>query len=297
MNEKQLIVPVVVSGIDTADCLIGTATWFFRDMKGLVSYIEWSASSILVGTTSESHHMNAKQRRAVYHALKQHASPDSPGQDIPIIAGILGSDETIEEQIWTAKEFGIKKFALGLNHTGNNDTRVDTTLATMQESDELMLYHMPGGFPPASIEDTMRWSSMDKRIIWIKDSSNDKTYYAALLDAFLGRENFSVFCGSEAIWRELSTQQRDKSAGLVSGTANVSPKLLHQFMVDPKSVADQYDDLVAELGKIEPPFDAKVRVGGIQSYIARMKKKLMRLWVFSSPSSDNMYSKPGEAFL
>ncbi len=110
-------------------------------------------------------------------------------------------------------------------------------------------------------------------------------------------EGFQVFCGSEAVWRNLSAEQRQKSAGLVSGTANVSPKLLHQFMVDPSSVEQQYDDLVAELSQIEPPFTAAVRGGGIQSYIARMKKKLIRAGVFSSPNSGDMYSKPGEAFL
>ena len=108
--------------------------------------------------------MNAKQRRAVYHALKQHASQDSPGQDIPIIAGIIGSDGTIDEQISIAKEFNIKEFALGLNHTGDNDTRVKNALAAMEEGDRLMLYNMPGGFFPASVKNTVRWSKMDNRI-------------------------------------------------------------------------------------------------------------------------------------
>jgi hypothetical protein len=86
-----------------------------------------------------------------------------------------------------------------------------------------------------------------------------------------------LFHGSEAGWRKLNAEQRQESSGLISGTANVNPALLRKFMANPESVAQEYDTLVAQLSQVEEPFNTTIRGGGIQSYIYRMERELIRL--------------------
>lgn len=45
---------------------------------------------------------------------------------------------------------GIYDYVLGLNHTGDNQTRFDNTISVFGSSDRLWLYNMPT-FQPASL--------------------------------------------------------------------------------------------------------------------------------------------------
>ncbi|MBP7823266.1 hypothetical protein KA050_02865, partial [Candidatus Gracilibacteria bacterium] len=197
--EQQLIVPVALSGVDISHTNIGPNTAFFRDMASLIGHLEPYADQFLLGTNTQFHLLNQRQREGVYHAMTT-PFQDSPGQNIPLIAGILGSDETIEEQVRQAQRFGIHQFALGLNHTGNNETRVQKTLEALGPKDTLMLYNMPGGFDAANMDDVARWVMSDPRIIGFKDSSGKEDIFIRLLAFAQTREGFQVFHGSEAGW-------------------------------------------------------------------------------------------------
>ncbi len=97
-------------------------------------------------------------------AMKQACPPD-----IRIMAGLLGRDDMIKDQIRIAHQLGIEEFVLGLNHTGENQRRFDSTLSTFGTTDKLWLYNMPT-FDPASL-DFVSFCAEDKRVQGIKDSS------------------------------------------------------------------------------------------------------------------------------
>lgn len=293
--EQQLIIPVALSGVDISHTNIGPNTAFFRDMASLIGQLEPYADQFLLGTNTQFHLLNQRQREWVYHAMTTKFQ-DSPGQNIPIIAGILWSDETIAEQVKQAQDFRIRRFALGLNHTGDNETRVKKTLEALDPDDTLMLYNMPGGFDAANMDDVVRWVMSDPRIIGFKDSSGNEDIFIRLLAFAQTKKWFQVFHGSEAGWRKLTPGQRKESAGLISGTANVKAALLRKFMADPASVAEEYNALVAQLSQVVPPFNTDIRGGGIQSYVHNMLEMLIRDRVFQSPNSATMYSKPGTKF-
>lgn len=292
--EQQLIIPVALSGVDISHTNIGPKTPFFRDMASLIGHLEPYADQFLLGTNTQFHLLNKKQREWAYHAVTTKFQ-DSPGQKIPIIAGILWSDETIAEQVKQAQGFSIRRFALGLNHTGDNETRVQKTLDALGPNDTLMLYNMPG-FDAANMDDVVRWVMSDSRIIGFKDSSAKEDIFIRLLLLARSIPGFQLFHGSEAGWGKLTPEQRKQSAGLISGTANVRPALLKKFMADPASVAEEYDSLVAELSQVRQPFNTDIRGGGIQSYVHNMLKMLIRDRVFQSYNSATMYSEPGKIF-
>lgn len=114
-----------------------------------------------------------------------------------------------------AQSFGIRRFALGLNHTGDNETRVQKTLAALGPNDTLMLYNMPG-FGAAKMDDVARWVMSDPRIIGFKDSSGKEDIFMRLLLLARSIPGFQLYHGSEAGWRKLTPEQRKQSAGLIS---------------------------------------------------------------------------------
>lgn len=60
--EQQLIIPVALSGVNTSHVNIGTDTAFFRDMASLIGHLEPYADQFLLGTNTQFHLLNQKQR-------------------------------------------------------------------------------------------------------------------------------------------------------------------------------------------------------------------------------------------
>lgn len=97
-------------------------------------------------------------------AMKKACPPD-----VRIMAGLLGRDNMIQNQIRIAHGLGIDEFVLGLNHTGNNQSRFDSARSMFGTTDRLWLYNMPT-FDPASLDFVNRCAE-DMRVQGIKDSS------------------------------------------------------------------------------------------------------------------------------
>ena len=60
--EQQLIIPVTLSGVDISHTNIGTDTPFFRDMASLVGHLAPYADQFLLGTNTQFHLLNKRQR-------------------------------------------------------------------------------------------------------------------------------------------------------------------------------------------------------------------------------------------
>jgi hypothetical protein len=89
--------------------------------------------------------------------------------DIRIMAGLLGRDDMIQNQVRIAHELGIEEFVLGLNHTGDNQNRFDNSMSLFGSTERIWLYNMPT-FDPASLE-FIAQCAKDLRVQGIKDSS------------------------------------------------------------------------------------------------------------------------------
>jgi len=61
-SEQQLIIPVALSGVDISHTNIGPNTAFFRDMASLIGHLEPYADQFLLGTNTQFHLLNQKQR-------------------------------------------------------------------------------------------------------------------------------------------------------------------------------------------------------------------------------------------
>lgn len=85
------------------------------------------------------------------------------------MAGLLGRDDMIQNQVRIAHELGIEEFVLGLNHTGNNENRFEKTRQIFGSTDQLWLYNMPT-FEPASLE-FIAQCAQNLQVQGIKDSS------------------------------------------------------------------------------------------------------------------------------
>lgn len=62
---QQLIVPIALSGVDTTHSNIGPETPFFRDMTSLIGHLEPHASQFLLGTNTQFHLLNKRQRVSI----------------------------------------------------------------------------------------------------------------------------------------------------------------------------------------------------------------------------------------
>jgi dihydrodipicolinate synthase/N-acetylneuraminate lyase len=143
----------------------GAPEHFHTACARLLQSFSGKAHSILVGgTTGEGIGLGPRQYEVLLRAMQKACPPD-----IRILAGLLGRDNMIQNQIRMAHSLGIDQFVLGLNHTGDNQKRFDDAMSMVGSADRLWLYNMPT-FDPASLEFITRCAE-DLRVQGIKDSS------------------------------------------------------------------------------------------------------------------------------
>ncbi len=113
----------------------------------------------------------------------------------------------------------------------------------------------------------------DKRIIGIKDSSGDADYFEELLTmrgSFPGR---IISHGSEPLYGTMAAERRKLVDEVTSGTANIAPQLLRQFLDNPEQFRDDRAALSAIIGGYHAGFDTNTPGGTIQNYIYGLKTK------------------------
>lgn len=98
----------------------------------------------------------------------------------------------IQDQIRIAHSLGIEQFVLGLNHTGENQRRFDTTVSMFGSDDQVWLYNVPT-FDPASLE-FIHQCAQNLQVQGIKDSSKntDALRLRMLLQMKESRPSFQV---------------------------------------------------------------------------------------------------------
>lgn len=272
----------------------GAPEHFHNACRRLLESLKGKTDAILVGgTTGEGVGFWIQQYSALLSAMKKACPPD-----IRIMAGLLGRDDMVRDQAIAAYNSWISETVLGLNHTGDNQTRFDNATSVFGTADRLWLYNMPT-FQPASlafIEKCMQ----DWRVVGIKDSSEwtDGMRLRYLLDLKSGVRDFQVLAGKEEVYGDLQDPDFDAIDGLVSGNSNVDPELLRKFTDSPRSwgISAKRAWLHERISKLSRIRSANGRIRGIENHIIGLKMELCELGILEprhlelySPKLDSLF--------
>ncbi len=272
----------------------GAPEHFHGACRRLLESLKGNTDAILVGgTTGEGVWFWIRQYRALLSAMKKACPPD-----IRIMAGLLGRDDMVRDQAIAAYNSWISETVLGLNHTGDNQTRFDNATSVFGTAERLWLYNMPT-FQPASlafIEKCMQ----DWRVVWIKDSSKDtdEMRIRYLLNLASTRHDFQVLAGNEWVYGNLRDPEFDEIGGLVSGNSNVDPELLRKFTDSPKSwdISAKRAWLHERISKLSRIRSANGHIRWIENHIIGLKMELCELGILEphhlelySPKLDSLF--------
>jgi dihydrodipicolinate synthase/N-acetylneuraminate lyase len=316
MNKKLLITPVITPGgiPDESDLIESWMSWqvvihgwegaktnvqlrdgapehFHDACRKLLASFSGKTDAILVGgTTGEGIGFWLRQWQVLMTAMKRACPPH-----IRIMAGLLGRDDMIQNQIRIAHELWIEEFVLGLNHTGDNQTRYDNIKAVFGSRERLWLYNMPT-FEPASLDFLTR-SAENLQVQGIKDSSKwtNALRLRMLLQLKVKHPDLLILAGNEQVYGELDDEEFAQIGGLVSGNSNADPKLLWAFTDEPRKFAE-------ERRVMEQAMVAKSSLSGdndaakIQRHIHSIKLALMERGILE-PQHVMLYNPRGKLFI
>jgi 4-hydroxy-tetrahydrodipicolinate synthase len=181
----------------------------------------------ILGTTGEGPSLGYRLR----HELIQHTCRQVNGR-VPVLVGI--TDTAFMESLHVARgaaEAGADAVVLAPPYyvpEGQAELREYLEHLLPELPLPLFLYNMPSLTKvPFEIE-TVRWALDQPRIVGLKDSSGNMTYFSRLLELARGRAGWTVLVGPEEL---LAESVLLGGHGGVNGGANVFPRLyveLHQ---------------------------------------------------------------------
>jgi dihydrodipicolinate synthase/N-acetylneuraminate lyase len=315
MNKKMLITPVITPGgiPDETDLIQSWMGWqviihgwegaktnvqlrdgapeHFHDAcrKLLVSFSGKTDAILVGGTTGEGIGFWLRQWQVLMAAMKKACPPH-----IRIMAGLLGRDDMIQNQVRIAHELWIEEFVLGLNHTGDNQIRYDNAKSIFGSSDRLWLYNMPT-FDPANL-DFITCSAEDMRVQGIKDSSRwtSSERLQMLMWIKERRPDFQVLAGNEQVYGELADEEFAQIGGLVTGNSNAHPDLLRAFTDEPWKFASERIEVERAIIR-KSSLSAESDAAKIQRNIHSIKLALMELGILQSQHV-MLYNPRGKLF-
>lgn len=268
----------------------GAPEHFHAACSRLLASFSGKTDAILVGgTTGEGIGFWLRQWQVLLTAMKKACPPD-----IRIMAGLLGRDDMIQNQVRIAHELGIEEFVLGLNHTGDNQNRFDNSMSLFGSTERIWLYNMPT-FDPASLE-FIAQCAKDLRVQGIKDSSRWTSVdrLRMLLELKGKRTDFQVLAGNEKVYGEYpeTISQLD---GLVSWNSNAHPDLLRAFTDEPWKHAQarlEAEEFLIRKSSLSADSDA----AKIQRHIHAVKLALMEQGILESQHV-MLYNTRGKLFV
>lgn len=302
MNKKLLITPVITPGgiPDESDLIQSWMGWqvmihgwewaetnvqlrdgapehFHAACSRLLASISGKTDAILVGgTTGEGIGFWLRQWQVLMTAMKKACPPN-----IRIMAGLLGRDDMIQNQVRIAHGLWIEEFVLGLNHTGDNQTRYDNAKSMFGAKERVWLYNMPT-FEPASLDFITRCAE-NFQVQGIKDSSRwtDGLRLRMLLQIREKNSGFQVLVGNEKVYGELDSDTFACIDGLVSWNSNAHPDLLWAFTDEPWKHAQarlEAEEFLIRKSSLSADNDATK----IQKHIHAVKLALMEQGILES---------------
>jgi dihydrodipicolinate synthase/N-acetylneuraminate lyase len=269
----------------------GAPEHFHAACSRLLTSFSGKTDAILVGgTTGEGIGFWLRQWQVLLTAMKKACPPD-----IRIMAGLLGRDDMIQNQIRIAHELGIEEFVLGLNHTGDNQRRFDNAKGVFGSSERLWLYNMPT-CEPASLDFIARCAE-DLQVQGIKDSSRwtDAVRLRMLLQLKEKRRDFQVLAGNEKVYGELDVDTFAQIDGLVSWNSNARPDLLRAFTDEPQKFADERRHM-EEAMLLKSSLSGDSDAAKIQRHILSIKLALMEQGILESQHV-MLYNPRGKLFV
>ncbi|NPV52027.1 MAG: dihydrodipicolinate synthase family protein [Firmicutes bacterium] len=156
---------------------------------------------------------------------------------VPVMVGV--ADTSTERIIRNAKRAralgadGIVISAPCYFGIGRQEEVVDFHRRVLDSVDlPALLYYLPGRTHTFMTIDTIVELSEDPRVLGIKDSCGDFTFFRRLVAAMEGREDFSVFQGNEWVFDASLLVGAD---GIAPGVSSLVPRLCHELFIAGKS--------------------------------------------------------------
>jgi 2-dehydro-3-deoxy-D-pentonate aldolase len=215
------IVPPLVTPLVDRDSL---------DVAGLERLIEHVLAGgvhglFILGTTGEAPSLSYRLRREMISRVCQQVK-----DRVPVLVGI--TDTSFVESINLAQhaaETGASALVVSTPYyfpAGQTELRAYIENLSAELSLPLILYNMPSLTKVWFELNTLRALASIERIVGIKDSSGDLTYFESLMELRSMRPDWSIMIGPEAMLGQAIELGGD---GGVAGGANVFPRLFVEY--------------------------------------------------------------------
>lgn len=220
----------------------------------------------LLGTTGEALHINHKDKLQLIRTVA-----DNLPEDMQFLVGVSSPliDQSIE-LMQTAVQAGAVASVISPLIVGEDVLQIIHTLLQSSQG-PLFLYNFPmltqGKFIALTDIQTLL---KEPRILGIKDSSADLTYFEQLLAFKNQHPHFKVYYGPE---NNLATALKMNIDGFVPGTGNLAPQLaVHLWQEKEKGPWDEWLEIKEKINKTD------------QNYIHALKKCLKQDGIISDAS-------------
>jgi len=196
------------------------------DLEGLERLVEHTLGGgakglFILGTTGEGPSLSYRLRRELIRRVCAQAAGRAP-----VLVGITDTAfvESVELARFAADQGARAVVAAPPYYMPEGQPELREYLAHLIEQLPLplILYNMPPLTKVPYAIDTVRWAIEQPKIIGIKDSSGDMTYFEQILLAAQARPDWSVLIGPEEL---LGAATLMGGGGGVSGGANIFPRL------------------------------------------------------------------------